>query len=133
MVLHVHHLGFSIAHAPPAQPNARPPAHRRAPMVSYTTTYLRDEINRHRSGEDSRTAIECHRERHWNIEGRNLEKDFDSHAPVRGGLIAHAPRAPSSLKVLRGGGVHCACLTPAYGGLAMQVPAPPTIEVRWDG
>jgi hypothetical protein len=61
-------------------------------MASYTMTYLRKEINRHRGGEGSRTAIERHHERRQNIEGRNIEKDFDSNAPVRGGPVAHAPR-----------------------------------------
>jgi hypothetical protein len=54
-------------------------------MASYTTTNLREEINRRRGGEDSRTAIERHHERRQDIEGRNLEKDFDLHVPVRGG------------------------------------------------
>jgi hypothetical protein len=52
-------------------------------MASYTMMNLREEINR--------TTIERHCERHRDIEGRNLEKDFDLHAPVRGGLVAHAP------------------------------------------
>jgi hypothetical protein len=60
-------------------------------MASYTTADLRVEINHRCGGEDSRTAIEHNRERRRNIEGRNLEKDFDSHAPVCGGLVAHAP------------------------------------------
>jgi hypothetical protein len=38
---------------------------------------LREEINRHHGGEDSRTAIECHHERRRDIEGHSLEKDFD--------------------------------------------------------
>jgi hypothetical protein len=46
-------------------------------MASYTTTDLREEINRRRGGEDSRTAIEHHHERCRDIEGRNLEKDFN--------------------------------------------------------
>jgi hypothetical protein len=47
----------SFAHAPPVLPNARPPAQHRAPMESYTMTYLREEINRRHGGKDSRTAI----------------------------------------------------------------------------
>jgi hypothetical protein len=31
--------------------------------VSYTTIDMREEINCHRGGEDSRTAIKLHRER----------------------------------------------------------------------
>jgi hypothetical protein len=65
--------------------------------------------------------------------GRNLMKDFDLHAPVRGGLASHAsPLTPREF-FLGGGGVHGACPTPVYGGLATQVPAPPPKEVRWDG
>jgi hypothetical protein len=48
----------SIAHAPPVLPNACPSAQCRAPMSSYTTTDLREEINRCRGGEDNLTAIE---------------------------------------------------------------------------
>jgi hypothetical protein len=45
-------------------------------MASYTTTDLREEINRRRGGKDSRTTIQRHRERRQDIEGR-LEKDFN--------------------------------------------------------
>jgi hypothetical protein len=51
-------------------------------MASYRTTDLGEEINRRRGGEDSRTTIEHNRERRRDIEGRNLERDFDLHAPV---------------------------------------------------
>jgi hypothetical protein len=45
-----------MVQAPPVLPNARPLAQRHASMVSYTMTDLREEINRHRGGEDSRTT-----------------------------------------------------------------------------
>jgi hypothetical protein len=90
----------SVVQAPSVLPNARPPVQHYAPMASYTTTDLREEINHHRGGEDSRTAIERHHERHRDIEGRNLEKDFNLHAPVLGGLVAHAPLPPNSPGVL---------------------------------
>jgi hypothetical protein len=77
-------------------------------MASYTTTDLREEINRRHDGEDSCTAIECHRERRRDIKGRNLKKYFDLHAPVCGGLVAHAPLPPNSLGVSRG----CMTLAP---------------------
>jgi hypothetical protein len=121
----------SVAQAPLVLSNARPPVQHRTSMASYTTIDLREEINRHRGGEDSRTTIEHHHERHRDIEGHKLEKDFDLHAPVRGGLLAHAPLPPNSLGVL--GGLHGTYPTPAYGDLAAQVPAPPTREVRQDG
>jgi hypothetical protein len=71
-------------------------------MVSYTTADLRDEINHYHGGEDSRTAIERHHGRCQNIEGRTLEKDFDSHTPVHGGLDAYVPHPLSSLGVWGG-------------------------------
>jgi hypothetical protein len=88
---------------------------------------LMEEINRHRGGEDSRTAIKRHHERHRDIEGRNLKKHFDLHAPVHGDLVTHALLPPNSLGASRG--VHGACPTPMYGGLAAQVLTPPTREV----
>jgi hypothetical protein len=60
-------------------------------MESYTTVGLRAEINRHHGGEDSCITIEHQRERRQNIEGRNLEKYFNSHAPVRGSPAACVP------------------------------------------
>jgi hypothetical protein len=108
-----------VGQACPLLPIARQPAQHHAPMVSYMTADLKEEINRHRGREDSRTAIERLCKMHRDIEGRNLEKDFDLHAPVRGGLVAHAPLPPNSPSISGGGGgVHGACLRPAYGGLA---------------
>jgi hypothetical protein len=52
-----------MVHAPPVLPNARLPAQRRAPMVSYAMTDLGEEMNHRRGGEDSHTAIERHRKR----------------------------------------------------------------------
>jgi hypothetical protein len=46
-------------------------------MASYTTTDLREEINRRRGRKDSRTTIQRHRERRRDIEDRHLEKDFN--------------------------------------------------------
>jgi hypothetical protein len=96
-------------------------------MAIYTTTDLMEEINRRRGGEDSRTAIKRHHESNRDIEGRDLEKHFDLHAPVHGDLVTHAPLPPNSLGASRG--VHGACPTPMYGGLAAQVLTPPTREV----
>jgi hypothetical protein len=72
-------------------------------MASYQTTDLREEINRRRGGEDSRTTIERNRERRRDIEGRNLERDFDLHAPTGARQVAHAP-LPLALQ--RGGYTH---------------------------
>jgi hypothetical protein len=59
-------------------------------------TGLRDELNHHRRGEDSRITIERRHERRRNIEGRNLERDFESLAPSREALVARVMRPPSS-------------------------------------
>jgi hypothetical protein len=50
---------------------------------------FKEDINRCCGGEDSRTTIEHLRDCRRDIEGRNLKKDFDLHAPVRGGLVPH--------------------------------------------
>jgi hypothetical protein len=97
-----------VAQAPPVLPNVHPLVQHRALMVSYTMTDLREEINHRRGGEDSRTAIECHCKRRRDIEDRNLEKDFNLHAPVRRGLVAHAPLPPNSPGVWGG----CMALVP---------------------
>jgi hypothetical protein len=60
-------------------------------MDNYQTLDLREEINRRRGGEDSRTTMECNCERRQDIEGHNLERDFDLHAPVGKHQVAHAP------------------------------------------
>jgi hypothetical protein len=116
-----------IEHAPPVGPDARQTVRHRAPMASYATVDRRAEINHHRGGEDGRVTIEHWRERRRDIEGRNLKKDFDSHAPSRKSPSAHEayPLAPRELR----GGVHGIGTTSADGGLAMQVPAPPAREV----
>jgi hypothetical protein len=48
------------------------------------TNDLWAELNRRRAGEDARVSLERARERHQNIEGRNLDQDF----------VAVAPQAP---------------------------------------
>jgi hypothetical protein len=93
----------SVAQAPIVLLNARPLVQHHALMVSYMMMNLREKINQRHGGEDNRTTIGHHRERRRDIEGRNLEKDFDLHAPVRGGPVAHAPLPPNS-GVSGGGG-----------------------------
>jgi hypothetical protein len=98
----------SVAQAPLELSGARPSVQHRALMARYRTTDLREEINCHRGGEDSRTTIERNCERRRDIEGRNLERDFDLHAPAGVRQAAHAPLplAPWEL----GGG--CMALAP---------------------
>jgi hypothetical protein len=81
----------SVAQAPLELSGARPSVQHRALMARYRTTDLREEINCHRGGEDSRTTIERNCERRRDIEGRNLERDFDLHAPAGVRQAAHAP------------------------------------------
>jgi hypothetical protein len=119
-----------VVQAPPVLPGVRLLVQHRASMASYETTDLREEINHHRDGEDSRTTIERNRERRQDIKGRNLEKNFDLHAPVGVRQVAHAPLSPNSPGVSGGGGVHGIGPTPTYGGIATQVPAPPAREAR---
>jgi hypothetical protein len=116
----------------PVLPDERPLAQHRVPMASYEMMDLREEINCRRGGGDSHTTIERNHERRQDIEGRNLEKDFDLHAPVGERQVTHA-LLPLTPREFRGGGVHGVGPTPAYGGLAAQVLAPPAREVRWDG
>jgi hypothetical protein len=54
----------------------------RSPSVrGAQTNNLRAELNRRRAGEDARVSLERVRERHQNIEGRNLDQDFAAVAP----------------------------------------------------
>jgi hypothetical protein len=100
----------SVAQAPPVLPGARPSVQHRASMDCFQTSDLREEINRRRGGEDSGTTIKRNREKRRDIEGRNLERDFDLHAPVGARQVAHAPLPPSSPGVSGGGG--CMALAP---------------------
>jgi hypothetical protein len=93
-----------VEHAPPVRPDARQMVRHRAPMVSYATADLRAEINRRCGGEDGRATIERRRERRRDIEGRNLEKDFDSHASSLKSPSAREAYPPSSPGVTGGVG-----------------------------
>jgi hypothetical protein len=54
----------------------------RSPSVrGALTDDLREELNRRRTGEDSRVSLERAHERRQNIEGRNLDRDFAAEAP----------------------------------------------------
>jgi hypothetical protein len=97
-----------VEHAPPIGPDACQTAWHRAPMASYAMADLRAEINRRRGGEDGRVTIERRRERRRDIEGRNLEKDFNSQAPSRRSPSAREAYPPSSLGVTGG----CMALAP---------------------
>jgi hypothetical protein len=93
----------SVVQAPPVLPGACQPVQHHTPMASYQTTDLWEEINRHRGGEDSRTTIKHNCERRRDIEGHNLERDFDLHALVGARQVAHAP-LPLAPQEFGGGG-----------------------------
>jgi hypothetical protein len=76
----------SVVRAPPS-PHVLP---------SIATADLHDKLIRCCKGEDSRITIEPHRERRHNIEGRNLERDFESLAPAREVPTVDVMRPPSS-------------------------------------
>ena len=88
----------------------------RSPTVRGARTEdLQAELNRKRAGKDARISVERARERHLNIEGRNLNADLD----------VAAPKPPASW-----GGLRCAGGSPPRGGMAVQVPPPPAGDVR---
>jgi hypothetical protein len=97
-----------VERTPPVGPDACQTTPHRAPIASYATADLRAEINRRRGGEDGRVTIERRRERRRDIKGRNLEKDFDSHALSRRSPSAREAYLPSSPGVTGG----CMALAP---------------------
>jgi hypothetical protein len=70
--------------------------HQARVLPTIVTTDLRDELIHRRRGDDSRITIGCHRERHCNNEGHNLERDFESLALAREVPAARSMRPPSS-------------------------------------
>jgi hypothetical protein len=66
--------------------------HQARVLLSIATADLRDELIRRCQGEDSRITIERHRERHRNVEGCNLERDFESLVPAQEAPAARAMR-----------------------------------------
>jgi hypothetical protein len=76
----------------------------RSPSVKGTQTDdLRAELNHRRAGEDARISLERAREHRQNIEGRNLDQDFDAVAP-------QAPMGNRSQAGVPLAGVGCATL-----------------------
>jgi hypothetical protein len=100
--------------------------HQARVLPSIATAHLHDELIRRRRGEDSCITIERHCERRRNIEGRNLERDFESLAPAR---EAPTSRAMRPLALHWALGVYGACTTSLDSGLATQILSPPVGEV----
>jgi hypothetical protein len=90
---------------------------------------LREEINCHRGGEDSRTTIERNRERRRDIEGRNLERDFDLYALAGARQAAHAP-LPLAPREFRGGAWHW---PQTYVWCSGHPSSGPTYQRKYDG
>jgi hypothetical protein len=121
----------SVAQAPPGLLGVRPPVQHHASMDSYWTTDLREEINRHRGGEDSRTTIERNRVRCRDIEGRNLKRDFELHAPVAAHQAAHAPLPLAPREFRRGRG--CMALAPHLHMVVWPPKFRPHLPEKYDG
>jgi hypothetical protein len=81
----VHSCSPSATRAPPS---AHVP-HQARVLPSIETGDLHDELIRRRQGKYSHITIEHHRERCLNIEGHNLERDFESLAPAQEAPTAH--------------------------------------------
>jgi hypothetical protein len=72
-------------------------------MANYQMMNLREEINYRRGGEDSRTTIDRNHEKHRDIKGHNLKRDFACmHQWVRAKL--HMCLSPLAPWEFRGGG-----------------------------
>jgi hypothetical protein len=87
---------------------ARAPAAPRVLMANVATADLRTELNCHHEGKDRRITIECQLERHPNLKGHNLEKDFGSLALAWEAVVAHGTPSSSSPAATRG----CMALAP---------------------
>jgi hypothetical protein len=91
---------------------------------------LRAEINRRHGGEDGRVTIERQHERRQDIEGRNLEKDFDSYAPLHKGPSAREAH-PLAPRELQGGG--CMALAPHLRMVVWPRKFRPHLPKKYDG
>jgi hypothetical protein len=78
------------------------PAPLRVPAASIAMANLQAELNYRCAGKDSRITIEGQRERHHNIEGRNLEGEFNSLASAQEAHAMHSTRPPSSPRLSAG-------------------------------
>jgi hypothetical protein len=78
------------------------PAPLRVPAASIATADLQAELNYRCAGKDSRITIEGQRERHRNIEGRNLEGEFNSLASAQEVHAMHSTHPPSSPRLSAG-------------------------------
>jgi hypothetical protein len=90
------------------------------------TEDLRAELNRRRAGEDACISVERARERHLNIEGRNLNADLD----------VAAPKPPVNARIQAGtpvAGVGCAALVDHLRAVVWPSKFRPHLPEKYDG
>jgi hypothetical protein len=104
--------------------------HRRAgedtPVSLERSNDLRAELNRKRAGEDARVSLERACERRQNVEGRNLDYDFD----------ALAPQTPMGARIQAGvplAGVGCAALVDHLRAATWPSKFRPHLPKKYDG
>ena len=99
----------------------------RSPTVRGARTEdLRAELNRRRAGEDACISVERARERHLNIEGRNLNPNLD--------MVA--PKPPVNTRIQSGApvaGVSCAALVDHLRAVAWPSKFRPHLPEKYDG
>jgi hypothetical protein len=115
---------------------SRPPSSRRQHEASTSvhspsvrgaqTNDLRAELNRRRAGEDARVSLERARERRQNIEGCNLNQDFDAVAP-------QAPMGTRSQAGVPLADVDCAALADHLRAASWPPKFRPHLPEKYDG
>jgi hypothetical protein len=87
---------------------------------------LRAELNRRRAGEDARVSLERARERHQNIDGRNLDQDFAAAA-------LQTPMGTRSQTGVPLAGVGCAALADHLRVASWPPKFRPHLPEKYDG
>jgi hypothetical protein len=90
------------------------------------TNGLRAELNHRRAGEDARVSLERARERHQNIDGRDLDQDFVAVAP-------HTPMGTQSQTGVPLAGVGCAALADHLRAASWPPKFRPYLPEKYDG
>jgi hypothetical protein len=99
----------------------------RSPSVrGAQTDDLRAELNRRRTGEDTRVSLERVRERRQNVEGRNLDRDFAAEAP-------QTPMGALSQTGVPLTGVGCAALADHLRTASWPPKFQPHLPEKYDG
>jgi hypothetical protein len=99
----------------------------RSPSVrGAQTNNLRAELNRRRAGEDARVSLERARERHQNMDGRNLDQDFATIAP-------QTPMGTQSQTGVPLAGVGCAALADHLRMASWPPKFRPHLPEKYDG